>query len=613
MRRAGLAAALTAALAVPGVAGAAGSARIAEGPRGETLRADVELLAAEALEGRMTGTPGERRAAKHIAERLEALGAEPLPGRAGLIHEFEFTAGTSDGGSRLLVATPAGARRFKGGDEVRALSFSDSGSVSGGIVFAGYGLTVPAGGGLDYDSYAGLDVAGKVVLVLRYVPEDADEEVRQQLLRYSGLRYKALQARERGASAMLVVTGPRSPNAGETIDLSFDAALSGSGIVAASIGGAVAEALFAAAGERKLEDVQRALDDANPHVVGFDLPGLSATIDARVVRERRSGRNVVGWLPATEPGGEARPAILLGAHLDHLGRGRHGNSLARKGEAGGVHRGADDNASGVAAVLAIGDTLAAGPRRYPVALAFWSGEELGLLGSSRFVDDGWLPPERILAYLNFDMVGRMREERLTLQAAGSSDVWPRLVERANVPEGLDVVLQDDPYLPTDSASFYQARVPTLNFFTGSHEDYHRPTDVPERIDWAGLERVVRLGARIAGQLDALAERPEWIAVARKASPLGGGRDTVRAYTGTIPDYTTEVEGLRLAGVIGGGPAESAGLREGDVIVELGGRKITNIYDYTYALDAVKIGEPIVVVLLRDGERHEATITPTARP
>jgi C-terminal processing protease CtpA/Prc len=191
-------------------------------------------------------------------------------------------------------------------------------------------------------------------------------------------------------------------------------------------------------------------------------------------------------------------------------------------------------------------------------------------------------------------------------------VWPGLIERTNVPVGFDAHLQQDPYLPTDSTMLYQAEVPTLNLFTGSHEDYHRPSDVPSKIRWDDLERVATFTARMVANLDALDERPEWVEVERTPA-RGGDRDSVRAYTGTIPDYATEVAGLRLSGVIPGGPAAKAGLREGDVIVELGGRTIANIYDYTFALDAVKIDQPTKVVFVRDGERQEVEIIPTSRP
>jgi Zn-dependent M28 family amino/carboxypeptidase len=246
-------------------------------------------------------------------------------------------------------------------------------------------LQIPETQDFPYDSYAGLEVEGKIVLVLRYFPEDVDQETRALLARYSGLRYKARAAREHGATAMLVVTGPRSPNAGATIPMAFDTAVSGSDIVAASVDGEVADAIFEAVADRDLEAAQKALDDGNPHVAGFAIPGVEVTLTTAVERERREGFNVAGYIAGSEEGLD-KPWVLLGAHYDHLGRGGGGNSLAGKEEQNEVHHGADDNASGTAAVLDAARRLAADPPRRPVAVAFWSGEELGLLGANAFLE-----------------------------------------------------------------------------------------------------------------------------------------------------------------------------------------------------------------------------------
>lgn len=575
------------------------------------LRRDVEFLASAELEGRMTGTQGETAAVDYIAERLAAIGAVPLPGTEGLRLPFEFTAGMDDAGSTVTLLLPDGEKRtWNGIEQVQALSFSDNGSVSGELVFAGYGLSVPEGRELSYDSYATLDVKDKIVVVLRYVPEDVEQESRAVLAQYSGLRYKALHARELGAKALLVVTGPRSPNAGETVPMTFDTALSGSGIVAASLGGEVAEALFEHVEDKSLEQAQEALDTGNPHVTGFDVPGIRMTLETEVKRERRIGHNVVGYFPAADPD-RADGYIVLGAHLDHLGHGNHGSSLADKEDAGKIHHGADDNASGVAALLAAAAELAGKPGRHPVVVAFWSGEEIGLVGSSRFIQQAVLPTEAIRAYVNLDMVGRMEKNRLVLQSVGSSPVWPRLIERTNVVVGFDVNTQADPYLPTDSTAFYQTGIPALHIFTGAHDDYHKPSDTADKINYEDLERVVRFASLLARRLRDLEERPAYAEVARPESS-DTDRDTVRAYTGTIPDYTQEVEGLLLGGVVGDGPADQAGLQKGDIIIEFAGRSITNIYDYTFALDVARAGERVKVVFLRDGERQETTIVPATR-
>jgi Zn-dependent M28 family amino/carboxypeptidase len=305
-----------------------------------------------------------------------------------------------------------------------------------------------------------------------------------------------------------------------------------------------------------------------------------------------------------------KPWIALGAHYDHLGHGDSGNSLAQKEEVGQIHAGADDNASGSAALLGAAAILAGQPRHRNVLLAFWSGEELGLLGSSAFVAKPSVPLDQIAAYLNFDMVGRMRDNKLTVQAVGTSPVWGRVIEQANVAAGFDLQLQQDPYQPTDVATFNGAGVPCLNFFTGVHVDYHRPSDTADKINYEDLDRVVEFAAAIARRMEDAEPAPTFSKV--EPQTQGGGRAGIRVFTGTIPDYSTEAKGLLLSGVIGGGPAEQAGLQKGDVIVEIAGQTITNIYDYTYALEVLKIDQPTKVVYLRDGQRHETMLTPTAR-
>ena len=564
--------------------GAAGSAAAQESA---SPRAIVEYLADDELEGRLTGSPGIRMAADYIIEQLGAIGAEPLPGVGGFRQAFAYTAGVTDTGTSLHVegtggggtisltvsssstvspngapapvppappappATGAGqaappAAPVPDTPSIRALSFSDTGRAEGQLVFAGYGLSVPETDDFSYDSYATLDVSDKIVVVFRYFPEDTEGELRATLARYAGLRYKALAARERGAAGLIVVTGPRSPNAGALVPLTFDTAVSDSGIVAATVNGELGAAIIESAGD-SIEAVQASFDTGNPHATGFDLP-LEGSLEVSLETQEATGHNVIGYLPPTGGAALDKPYVLLGAHYDHLGRGRGGDSLARGGEAGQIHNGADDNASGVAAVLSAGARLAAAARDRGVMLAFWSGEELGLLGSADFVQQAPVPMDAIAAYLNFDMVGRLEDNPLNLQAVGSSSVWTDLAEELNEPIGLDLTFVSDPYLPTDVGSLNAAEVPSLNFFTGSHEDYHRPTDDADTLDYEGLDRVIDLASAVAANLANRPEAPDFIRVER-VQQRGGGA-TMRIFTGTIPDYTQEVEGLSISGVIG---------------------------------------------------------------
>ena len=577
------------------------------------LRRQVGYLASEELEGRLTGSAGAQKAAQFIAGYFKELALQPLPGAKDYFQPFEFSSGVrvlTNQNSATLHAAAAPATLALDMN-FRPLAFTANGTAEGEVVFAGYGLSVPGKLGEGYDSYNGLDVSNKVVLVLRYVPEEADAKRRQELNRYAGLRYKALIARNRGAKALLVVTGPTSPNAGELARLTFESGASHSGIVCASISGDVAAKMFAAAG-KDLKKTQAALDKEDPHAEGaFPLKNVAVKLTAAVEHIKKQDRNVLAHLP---PVG-TQEYVIVGAHYDHLGHGETGG-FARKDEEGKVHPGADDNASGTAAMLELAGAFAEEAARKStdvrrgIVFAAWSGEEVGLIGSSHFAEKPPLPLSNVVAYVNFDMVGRLRDNKLNLQGIGSSPAWRKLIEKRNVAAGFNLTLQEDPYLPTDTTPFYPKNVPVIAFFTGSHEEYHRPADKPDTLNYEGLERIAKFARALITDLATGAERPAYAKVEKKDG--GGGREQLRAYLGTIPDYAQEVAGVKLSGARGGSPAEKAGLKGGDIIVEFAGQKIANIYDYTYAIEAVKIGQPVKVVVLRDGKRVELMVTPAVR-
>ncbi len=583
------------------------------------LYAHVSYLASDLLEGRLTGTKGAQLASDYVAAQLKEAGLKPLGDNGTFFQNFEFTAGvqTVTNDNKLSITKTGEVIRttdFKVEQDFRPLSFSANGEVAGEVVFVGYGLTVPGKLGESYDSYGGtLNVSNKIVVAFRYVPEGVDQARRAELNRYAGLRYKALVARTHGAKALLIVTGPNSPNPGELAPMTYDSSLAGSGIVAASISAKVADAMLAGSG-KTLKQLQDALDQEDPHAadVRFTLPGLAVSLSTKVNHLKKTDRNVIGVIP---PANGSTEYVMLGAHYDHLGHGETGG-FGIKGEEGQIHNGADDNASGVSAVLELAANLAAERAKNPAAFtrgvvfSFWSGEEMGLIGSSQFADKPTLALSNVVAYLNFDMVGRLRENKLTLQGIGSSSAWKGLIEKANVAGGFSLTLQDDPYLPTDTTAFYPKNIPVLAFFTGSHEQYHRPSDDTDTLNYEGMERITKMARQITLNLVKEGARPDYVKVQK--SDKGGARDGLRAYLGTIPDYASEVQGVKLSGARGGSPADKAGIKAGDIIVEFAGQKIANIYDYTYALDAVKIGVPVKVVIQREGKKVELSITPEAR-
>lgn len=612
-------------LALLGCAGPQASAPAESSPEATAaarLRTDVEVLTAPDMQGRLTGTDGERLATEFVANEFAAMGLESAGTNGSWFQPFEFTAGVSLGPDNLLRSTGPGTatRAYAVDTDWRPLAFSRTGvAPAAPVVFAGYGIVAPENGDAPaYDSYAGLDVTGRLVLVLRHAPQDVAPEVRQHWSRYASLRHKVMLARDRGALGVLVVSGPRSGVRDELVPLQNDFAAGGqTSVFALSLTDALAESWLEPAGHA-LEELQTALDRGEARA-GFEIPGLRLEAYVDLVQQRRSGRNVLARLRT--PGGESKPPVLVGAHIDHLGSGVEGSSLAGENERGQVHPGADDNASGVAAVLEIARQLVAAQRARPdafvrdVLFAAWSGEEIGLIGSIAFVSGLQNPhvhdaPRPVAAALNLDMVGRLHD-RLILQGVGSSTVWPGLIEQVNASRALPLTLQEESYLPTDATSFYLKGIPVLSAFTGVHGEYHTPRDTADRLNFAGLASVADLFAGITAALAERAEPPDFVAPAH-AAPMPP-RAGLRVYLGTIPSYgEAEGQGMLLSGVAPGGPAERAGLRAGDRIVELAGHAIENVYDYTYALDALAIGKAVPITVLRDGERLRFEVTPASR-
>jgi aminopeptidase YwaD len=323
----------------------------------------------------------------------------------------------------------------------------------------------------------------------------------------------------------------------------------------------------------------------------------SATAHASVDGLRT--RNVVAFLSGSDPA-LRHQAIVIGAHIDHLGRGTLGALDPSLGDA--IRNGADDNASGTAAVLELARLLRANPTRRSVLFVNFSAEELGVLGSQYFVEHAPVPVDSMVAMLNFDMVGRLRGDSLIVFGVATARELPALVDSANATVGLAVRGVGDGFGPSDHSSFYAKNVPVLHFFTNLHEDYHRASDDAQKINHEGLARVVALAERVVRQID---KREERLTFVRSAAPpaVSGARTGSNVYLGSIPDMSAgEVPGLRLTGIRSGSPADSAGLRAGDVVVELAGRPVTDLQTYSDALYAHKPGDEVEIVVVRNGER-----------
>ena len=318
-------------------------------------------------------------------------------------------------------------------------------------------------------------------------------------------------------------------------------------------------------------------------------------------------QNVVALVPGRDPA-LAGQYVVIGAHFDHLGRSTIGAMDPEAGDA--IRNGADDNASGTAAVLELARLLAAHPTRRSVVIANFSGEELGLLGSQWFVEHSPVPLDSVDAMINFDMVGRLKNDRLIVYGVNTAAEMPAIVRGANVAPLFDLKAVGDGYGPSDQSSFYAKGVPVLHFFTDLHEDYHRATDDAWKIDSIGAARVVAMAERVVRDI---ADRDARLTPVRVAAPApmtsGSSSQGSNVYLGSIPDMSGgDDAGLRLSGVRAGSPADLGGLQAGDVIVEFGGKPVKDLYSYSGALYAHKPGDAVEVVYLRGGQRHTTTVT-----
>jgi hypothetical protein len=576
----------------------------------DDVKAWVSYLSGDQLKGRRPGSAEERIYVEAIGKSMRAMGLKPVFGKS-YVQPFEFTSGVKLGAlNRMRIRENGQGSDLAVDTDWRPLSISKSGDVmESGLVFAGYGVMAPANDKQPaFDSYDQLEVAGKWVVVIQDLPADVSPEKRFHFHLYSRPQHKALVAKQKGAIGLILIDSPRDKTAKSLASLKFEGA-SEVGIPVIQVTAKVAERLFA--GATPLSAKIAALDKGE--VFGQVLKtSIGGKVDIQF--EKSVGLNVAGMIP----GKSSKNALVLGAHGDHLGLGENAASLAKANEQGKVHAGADDNASGVAALLEMAHAFSANamkPSGRPdrdMIFAVWSAEELGVLGSNHFLKE-WKGP-KFHAYINMDMVGRLRDA-LYLQGLGSAKEWRTQMEAwsEEMPltklSGAQLVTANDPYLPTDAMAFYMKEVPILSFFTGSHAEYHSPRDRYETLNFPGLLAVTKTMKFAADQLQKKSSKLTWVKV-ESGRPQGGESRSFRLYLGTVPDYSQEgVKGVKISGTSKDSPAESAGLKAGDVIVGLGGIKIDSIYDYVYCLQALKADVKVPIQVRRGDKMVELSITP----
>jgi hypothetical protein len=569
----------------------------------------VKVLAAEGMQGRGAGSEGLERAADYIAKQFEALGVEPA-GEKGYFQPFTVTTGAEMGDdNHITVENNAGSETIEAGEGWTPINFSRSGEVSGPVVFAGYGISASEFG---YDDYFHFDVKDKIVVVLRYEPpsfgEGEDkEQKRRQYTHHANLISKAINARNRGAKAVLVVNGQR-PDGGDDELIKFGA-ISGpddAGILMAQVKNEVVEGWLRRSG-KSLKLLQRDINSSKSPQSFALSENFNLTLAIDIERKQAEVRNVVGYIPGTTD-----EYVVVGAHYDHLGLGDE-SSLAPD-KIGEVHHGADDNASGTAGLLEIARRFAEddGEFRRGVLLMAFAGEEIGLLGSAYWVEHPTKPLDKAAAMLNMDMIGRINKDKAYVGGVGTGEGFEDLVKRVAQDKAFQLDFSNSGYSASDHTSFTGKRVPVLFFFSGLHGDYHKPSDTWDKINAEGAMEMVDLVGDITSELRGDEQRPMFTRADPDphsgAPPSGSGGGGYGPYFGSIPDFAEVPNGVRFADIRPDSPADKGGLEAGDIMTGFDGKPIQNLYDFTYALREAKVGQTVVVTYLRDGQPGETKVT-----
>jgi hypothetical protein len=496
------------------------------------------------------------------------------------------------------------------GEDFTPLAAGGSGGFDLPLAFAGYGITAPKEG---YDDYATLPERGKgsALVVLRQEPQkDNPHSVfdGNQASQHAALARKVANASEHEAGAVIFTNDVAE---GDGL-MSFTRAGEGSEkrtLPILHVKRHVIDDLMKRSLDRDLSAVQVGIDEklapASAALAGWRIKGRIA-----IDRTETQGRNVLAILPgvgAPASGDRAaidpRETVVLGGHYDHLGYG--GSSSAAPGEKA-IHHGADDNASGTALLIEVARRLKeAGPLPRTVLFAAFSGEERGLLGSGHYAANPAVPLTDTVAMVNLDMVGRLTDDKIIVHGTGTGTGLEQLVDRLVAARGFEVAKEAGGFGPSDHSSFYAKKIPVLHLFTGSHADYHRPTDTAEKINYDGMVRITGLVADIVRELATAAERPEYIEVASTMFARGGGD---RPYFGSIPDFGKPGKGYAISGVTKDSPASKGGLQGGDLIVRIGESAITGLEDFDSALRKHKGGETVKVVVVRGGTEVSLDVT-----
>jgi hypothetical protein len=545
------------------------------------LERHVRFLADPAQEGRLTLYPGEHKAAEYIAKQFREAGLQEGPNPA-FLHEYDITINVRPTpGQALKFAFDDGrtVELVAGADFAPLSGTATVDGVSGKLVFVGQGLVTE-----ERDDYAGVDATGKFVLVLRTQREGQPRVTPRQV---------AMAAKEKGAIGVVMI-GPQVEGGSELPRPSRPSGVPGDlNLAAVGVSARLSEALtgmeFSALNSAGMSPAR-------------ELP-VSVTLSTGTEPNKGRGRNVIGYLPGNDPKLQDE-YIVIGAHYDHLGWGEVGSRTGREL----IHFGADDNASGTSGVIELARFFASTKsNRRTLVFQAYSGEEVGLIGSTAWVRENPEKIGRTAAMINMDMIGRVREGKVSAMGTSSSKDWEKLLEGIK-PPGLEIAVSPAIATNSDHAAFARAQVPIVFFHSGLHEEYHTEKDTADTINFDGMLGTVRAVAELVKRVDAREERLAWNPDARMGQRQGQGRG-VRL--GLLPDMNGTGPGVLLQGVATDSPAAKAGLKTGDRVVKIGAAEVKDMESLQAAFGGLRAGQAVEIVVIRNGERLTLSITPAA--
>jgi Zn-dependent M28 family amino/carboxypeptidase len=556
--------------------------------------AHIKFLASDELAGRFPGTHGDSLAEQYAIKLFTEDGLVPI-GDDGYREKFDFISQIKAGNDNSFSAEIGDDEfDYKPGHDFYPVGYSATGEVEGDLVFIGYGINAAD---QKYDDFKGVDLKGKIAVVMRYSPGQSTPHD-NPFSKYEQPRLKCTAIKEAGAKGIIFITGPMSGD--EEIDTRLRTSTTSSdnaGIPVIVAKRNIIEKIFKLNG-KNLKTVEQDIDSLKvPN--SFALKNASVKFNVSLDYVRSYTANIIGYMEGNDPVLK-NEVIVIGAHMDHLGDGMKYGSLDPSGKPA-IHHGADDNASGDAGVFELAHKMSSvkGTFKRSYIFMLFSGEEAGLLGSAFFTKSDLYKKYNIVTMLNMDMIGRLADNKLNVEGAGTSSIWKHMVDSLNtLNEKFDIIFKDEGYGPSDQSSFYSMNIPVLFFFTGIHPDYHRPSDTWDKINAEGEAKVIDLVYDVTACLDQQPFKPDFIKTKEKEEKTMTG---FKVTLGIIPDYSSNADGMAIMGVKEGGPGERAGLQKGDVIIKFGTHEIKNIYDYTYALGDFKPGDETEIIVKRGSD------------